>query len=58
MSPFHVRQPETNPLDLSLSDAEILEQTEKAYANAPGFQPVASWREVFAARRGALEPSG
>jgi hypothetical protein len=49
-SPFHTRQPVTDPLDLSLSDEEILAQTESRHRNAPDFQPRASWREALAKR--------
>jgi len=49
-SPWHTRQPVTDPLDLSLSDAEILARTEKRYAGEPDFQPVEQWRSAFAKR--------
>jgi catechol-2,3-dioxygenase len=49
-APWHVRQPVVAPLDLSLSDAEILEQTEKTYAGTPDFQPMESWKQELAAR--------
>lgn len=49
-SPFHTRQPVGDPLDLSLSDDEILAQTEARYRDAPDFQPRARWREEFARR--------
>ena len=44
------RQPVTDPLDLSLSDAEILEHTEQHYASEPDFKPIEQWREAFAQR--------
>lgn len=49
-TPWHVRQPVVAPLDLSLSDDEILKQTEETYAGTPDFQPMESWREALAAR--------
>ena len=38
------------PLDLSLSDEEILAQTEATYKEAPDFQPMQSWKEALARR--------
>jgi catechol 2,3-dioxygenase len=49
-SPFHVRQPVTDGLDLSQSDEEILASTERTYADAEDFGPAVSWREAFIAR--------
>ena len=49
-TPWHVRQPVADPLDLSLSDEEILAQTEAAYTGAPDFQPMQSWKEALARR--------
>ena len=49
-TPWHVRQPVADPLDLSLSDDEILRSTEAAYGPAPDFQPIESWREAFKRR--------
>jgi len=49
-SPWHTRQPVTDVLDLELSDAEILELTEKRYASESDFQPVEQWRSAFAKR--------
>ncbi len=51
-SPFHTRQPVADPLDLSLSDEEIVAQTEAKYRNSPDFQPRASWRAAFEKRLG------
>jgi catechol 2,3-dioxygenase len=42
-SPWHVRQPVVDPLDLSLSDEEIFSQTEERYREAPDFQPMKVW---------------
>lgn len=49
-APWHVRQPVTEALDLSLSDEEILAQTEAAYTNEPDFQSRQDWKESFAQR--------
>lgn len=47
-TPWYVQQPVTDPLDLGLSDEEILRTTETAYRDRPGFQPIAQWRKAFA----------
>ena len=49
-SPFHTAQPVTDPLDLSLSDPEILARTEARFRAAPDFQPRESWRKAFEQR--------
>jgi len=49
-TPWHVRQPVTDALDLSLSDEEILAQTEAAYRDTPDFQPMESWKKALAER--------
>lgn len=49
-TPWHVRQPVVEPLDLSLSDAEILARTEATCRAAPDFQPIASWKAALAKR--------
>ena len=49
-SPWHVRQPVVDPLDLSLSDEQILARTEADYRNAPDFQSIGTWRDSFAQR--------
>ncbi len=46
-TPWHVRQPVVDGLDLSLSDEEILAQTKAAYEGTPDFQPMAEWRDAF-----------
>jgi catechol 2,3-dioxygenase len=38
-TPFHVPQPHGDPLDLDMSDEEIMRVTEAACRNAPGFMP-------------------
>jgi catechol 2,3-dioxygenase len=42
-TPFHVPQPHGDPLDLGMSDAEILRTTEAACRNDPGFMPRADY---------------
>lgn len=49
-TPWHVRQPVVDPLDLSLSDSEILARTEASYRNAPDFQPMQTWKAALARR--------
>jgi len=49
-SPWYTRQPVTDPLDLSMSDDEILARTKEVYESDPDFQPVEAWRAAFAMR--------
>jgi len=42
-SPFHIPQPFGEPLDLSLSNEEILQLTEKRAREVEGFKPRADW---------------
>ncbi len=49
-TPWHVRQPVVDALDLSLTDEEILAQTEATYEDAPDFQPMETWKQAFAER--------
>ncbi len=51
-TPFHVPQPHGEPLDLSLSDEEILRATEAACAKDPGFMPRAAFVATMAGRLG------
>lgn len=46
-SPFHIPQPYGEPLDLELSDDEIMRRTEEEVRKREGFMP----REEWAARR-------
>jgi catechol 2,3-dioxygenase len=46
-SPFHVPQPHGDPLDLELSDEEIVRRTQAACRNDPGFMP----REEYVRRQ-------
>jgi catechol 2,3-dioxygenase len=49
-SPFHVPQPHFDPLDLSLSDAEILRQTEEFCRRDPGFMIRSEWIKAMESR--------
>ena len=49
-TPWHVRQPVVDPLDLSLSDDEILAQTEATYKATPDFKPMDTWKAEFEQR--------
>ena len=51
-SPWQVAQPHGRPLDLSLSDAEIIKHTESIIANDKTFLPKERWQEQFIARLG------
>ena len=46
-SPWYVEQPISDPLDLSLSDGEILTNTEQTYQGRPGFQLRTEWQETL-----------
>lgn len=48
--PFYIAQPHGDPLDLSLPDSEILEQTEAICRQDPSFMPLEAWRERFEAQ--------
>lgn len=47
-SPFYVPQPHGDPLDLSLSDEELMAQTEAACRRDPGFMTRAEWEAKMA----------
>lgn len=49
-SPFYVEQPAGTPFDLSQSDEEILEWTQKEFGDESTFKPVEQWRSEFAER--------
>ncbi len=49
-TPWHVRQPVLDDIDLSLSDEEIFAQTEAAYKDAPDFKPRQDWMEALGRR--------
>lgn len=43
-TPWYVHQPRREPIDLSLSDAELTRRTEEAIRRDPSFAPVERWR--------------
>jgi catechol-2,3-dioxygenase len=43
-TPWHVRQPQFLPLDLSMSDAEIAAWTEQTFASEPDFGPLRDYQ--------------
>jgi catechol 2,3-dioxygenase len=49
-TPFHVPQPHGEPLDLSKSDAEILQETESACRVDPGFMTMDAFKASLASR--------
>jgi catechol 2,3-dioxygenase len=49
-TPFHVPQPHGEPLDLSLSDDDILRATEASCAKEPGFMPRDAFVRLTAAQ--------
>jgi len=49
-SPFHVPQPHGEPLDLTLSDGEILAQTEQACRRDTGFMMREDWQRHMSRR--------
>ena len=42
-TPWHVAQPQREPLDLSLTDAEIVAWTERTFGADPSFEPLTSY---------------
>lgn len=49
-SPYYVRQPAGNRIDLSQSDEELEGQIRSEFADDPTFRPVEEWRSDFATR--------
>lgn len=47
-APWYVEQPRVDPLDLSMSDGEIMRRTRANVENNPTFRPYADWRADFA----------
>jgi catechol 2,3-dioxygenase len=43
-SPFHVRQPQVRPWDLSMSEDELRRATEEQFRGEPGFGPMDGFR--------------
>ena len=48
--PWYVEQPIIEPLDLTLSDDEILAQTYESFKDQPGFKDAEVWRKELQAR--------
>lgn len=46
-TPWYVRQPRIEPLDLSMTNDEIEAATRRAIESEPGFQPIEEWRRDF-----------
>ena len=46
-TPFYVAQPHGDPLDLGMSDEEIMRETEAICRKDPTFMPLQEWREKF-----------
>ena len=51
-SPWHIPQPHIHPFDLSLSNDEIMQQTEAHCRADPGFKPVAERQREMAKKMG------
>lgn len=49
-SPWYVRQPLVEKLDLSLSDDEIAARTKARWESDPTFKPLAQWKAEFRAK--------
>ena len=49
-TPYHVSQPYGTPLDLSLSEDELLAQTLAMVRDDPSFMPQAEWQARFRQR--------
>lgn len=49
-TPWHVSQPHGEPLDLSLSDDEIMRATEEHCRKDPSFRPMGDWQGHLRAR--------
>ena len=47
-APFYVHQPIIEPLDLSLSDDEIVRATREKFGNDPSFRLLDDWKQEFA----------
>jgi len=52
-TPWYVTQPLREPIDLSLSDAELMRALETRVRALPGFRPHAEWRADMARRMDA-----
>ena len=54
-APFYVHQPIIEPLDLSLSDEEIIRKTEEMFSGDPSFKSLDDWKSEFARKLAAAE---
>ena len=43
-TPWYVDQPIVDPLDMALSDDDLLRVTEATYGSRPSFRPMAEWK--------------
>jgi len=50
-TPYYVPQPHGDPLDLELSDEEIMRETERSCRSDPGFMLLEEWQKQFRASR-------
>jgi len=50
-TPYYVPQPHGDPLDLDLSDEEIMRETERSCRADPGFMLLEDWQKQFQANR-------
>jgi catechol 2,3-dioxygenase len=57
-TPWQVRQPHGDPLDLERGDAELWAETERICRADPTFEPAAEWAAKFEARQRALRAAG
>ena len=53
-TPYYVPQPHGDPLDLNLSDEEIMRETERICRSDPGFMPLEEWQKRFQGARQTL----
>ena len=49
-TPWHVKQPQARPWDMSQSDSELVEETRAAFEGEPGFEPIADFYGTHAKR--------
>jgi catechol 2,3-dioxygenase len=56
-TPFHVAQPFATGFDLDQPDADLAEWTRGQVESQPEFQPLSTWRKVFAEKLGAARAS-
>jgi len=54
-TPYYVSQPYGTPLDLSRTEHELLEETERMVRDDPSFMPLPQWQERFRQRGAGRE---